>query len=492
MYLTTIAGGSGDTYQDVQGRTLILTGNDRLWSGRQVWTDGHYIFSFAQQADTPPNKPVISENNLIFPYLVSNSGQYKFFTKDFLIRELAKGYGDGIFVAGRKNSYLIADSVIYDFGNGRKFSSSYNKYKARDACVDADGNLIRLIEDNSNTGDYYALVYKNNDLIKKHTFQITQYSWVVWQFAKVRPDCSFYGLFYTYETPYTPWTETPKSTSGIYRQYKMNYQLVGAIDNIPQYHVTYTYSDSSASATILHYESDAQVYKEIAFYYDSKQGRKDVWVQTTTGGNVQSQDYIKDNQGLVQDPYKFEPPFMKFSDEAGFREGGADGYPKGLEYEVPTNTGIPIVTGNRPSPPYYYNGRFEMDTRYMDNCLSENTTITNLVVYVGEPVLHPKTVNTVSQPFDFPTSDNNATEPMHCHISGYFSVDWNCLGLHREHSGDFIRDALKIGGKTYFKMHYSSLYDSSGKIVVEMDSNNFRIKATGMGEILHKNISKIK
>ena len=152
MYLTTIAGGSGDTYQDVQGRTLILTGNDRLWPGRQVWTDGHYIFSFAQQADIPPKKPVTTEDNLIFPYLLGG-GQYKFFTKDFLIRELAKGYGDGIFVAGRKNSYLIADSVIYDFGNGTQFSSSYNKYKTRDACVDADGNLIRLIEDKNNTGE---------------------------------------------------------------------------------------------------------------------------------------------------------------------------------------------------------------------------------------------------------------------------------------------------------------------------------------------------
>ena len=87
MYLTTIAGGSGNTYHDVQGNTLILTGNDRLWPGRQVWTVGHYIFSFSQQADVPPNKPVISEDNLIFPYLTA-SGQYpnkmiyNFFTKD--------------------------------------------------------------------------------------------------------------------------------------------------------------------------------------------------------------------------------------------------------------------------------------------------------------------------------------------------------------------------------------------------------------------------
>ena len=492
MYLTTIAGGSGDTYQDVQGRTLILTGNDRLWSGRQVWTDGHYIFSFAQQSDTPPNKPVISEDNLIFPYLLGG-GQYKFFTKDFLVRELAKGYGDGIFVAGRKNSYLIADSVIYDFGNGGKFSNSYNEYKTRDACVDADGNLIRLIEDDSNTGDYYALVYKNNDLIKKHTFQITQYSWVVWQFAKVRPDCSFYGLFFTHETPYIPWSETPISANGIYRHYKMNYEYCGvSITDEPYYEETYTYSDSSTSAKIYHYESDAQIYKEIAFYYDSKQGRKDVWVQTTTGGNIQSENYGKDKDGTRLKTYTFIPTGYTFSPQAGFGvEVDTSDYPAGVYCEVPTDTEIPICTGNRPSSGRWDNN-FRSDLSTLDGYIVNNRTITSLVVYVGEPILHPKTVETVSQPFDFPTSDNNATEPMHCHVNSYFNVDWNCLGLHREHSGDFIRDALKIGGKTYFKMHYSSLYDSSGKIVVEMDSNNFRIKATGMGEILHKNISKIK
>ena len=71
MYLTTIAGGSGNTYHDVQGNTLILTGNDRLWPGRQVWTDGHYIFSFVQQADIPPKNPVISTVG-IYPFYNPN------------------------------------------------------------------------------------------------------------------------------------------------------------------------------------------------------------------------------------------------------------------------------------------------------------------------------------------------------------------------------------------------------------------------------------
>lgn len=493
MYITTIAGGSGDTYQDVQGRTLILTGNDRLWSGRQVWTDGHYIFSFAQQSDTPPNKPVISEDYLIFPYLVGG-GQYNFFTKDFLIRELAKGYGDGIFVAGRTDSYLIADSVIYDFGNGGKFSSGQEKDSIWDACVDADGKLIRLVS-KTETNKFQALVYKNNDLAKTYDLQAKDHGWITWQFAKVRPDCSFYGIFWTYESPDINWTETQQSTNGIYGHNEANYEFVGMVPgtSIPQYYVTYTESISSTTAQMYHYEADAQIYKEIAFYYDSKQGRKDVWVQTTTGGNIQSENYGKDEDGTRLDSYYFNPESNTFSPQAGFREVLPQSCPAGYYTEVPTNTGIPIVTGNKPSSPYYYNGKFQDDIAYIDYCLSNNVTITSLVVYVGEPVRHPKTVNTVSLPFDFPTSDNNATEPMHCHVNSYFNADWNCLGLSSKNSGDFVRDALKIGGKTYLKTKYSSLRDGeTGKTVVEMDSNNFRIKATGMGEILHKNISKIK
>ena len=96
MYLTTIADGSGDTYHDVQGNTLILTGNDRLWHGRTVWTDGHYIFASVQQSDITADMPIISRSNsLIYPYLAATDSQgladFKFFDKNFKTYALAKG-----------------------------------------------------------------------------------------------------------------------------------------------------------------------------------------------------------------------------------------------------------------------------------------------------------------------------------------------------------------------------------------------------------------
>ena len=498
MYLTTIAGGSGDTYQDVQGRTLRLTGNDRLWPGRRVWTDGHYCFSSMQQADVPADKPVITNDGLIFPYLTAYGSWpgkmiYKYFTKDFIKQELAVGYGDGIFIPGRKSSYLITDSLIYDLGSGKTFATSYDKDKTHDACVDVDGNLIRLIEDSDNSGEYYALVYRNNDLVKKHTFQITEYSWVTWQYAKVRPDGSFYGIYWTHESPNTKHSERPITVPGMYRQYQVSYTYSRTEGDATVYDVSYTYAEKYTDTTIIHYESEAASYKDIAFFYDSRNGeRKDVWVKTVTGGNVQARNYIKDENGNVKEPRTFDPHVNTMPSRAGYGiDDTCTNLPAGLYYDVEADTGIKECTGTVPAEPYFITAVFEHSKQAANSYLKKGVTITGLVVYVDEPLMYPQITDIQSQPFDFPTSDTDVTEPMHCHVKGYMSVDWNCLGLIGKNGSDFIRDSLKIGGKTYAKKEYSALYDASnGKEVVNMSQKNYRIKATGMKNVLHENIEK--
>jgi hypothetical protein len=79
---------------------------------------------------------------------------------------------------------------------------------------------------------------------------------------------------------------------------------------------------------------------------------------------------------------------------------------------------------------------------------------------------------------------------MHCTIDKDFTLNWQCLGVNGTME-NYIGDAVKIGGQTYFKMLYSGFCNQSGNVVItDMSPYNLRIKGTTMEETLRKNITK--
>lgn len=147
MYLTTIAGGTGDTYYDVQGRSLILIGNDRLYQGRNVWTDGHYCYSTVQMSDVPPQKPVITVGQKL--PVIGNNGALFVFNSNFRTCKMYQCSRNIVAFSNTKNNYAIAD----DSGNiytkkGKAFSISEN-------------NVCSLAIDDK---DVYALTAKSTNL----------------------------------------------------------------------------------------------------------------------------------------------------------------------------------------------------------------------------------------------------------------------------------------------------------------------------------------
>lgn len=497
MYLTTIAGGSGDTYRDVQGNTLILTGNDRLWPGRTVWTDGRYIFASVQQSDIPAGMPIISRSNsLIYPYLVATDPQqeladFKFFDKNFKTCELAKGC-NGYFVGGRCNSYIIGNTVIYNLGTGAIYNTQFSLEQTVDATVDNSGNLVRLIKKPESESCMFA--YRNNDLIK--TYDIPDIQGCA--LAKIRPDCSIYGLFVTHSKN-SPGRAVPEEVPAYYRQYTVNYVYMGDIAGTPKYGIQYDYVDCATTTTVTHYQSSEQVITYTIFYYDSrKEIKKEVFRRTDTGGNVKSEYYYEGSE-YTNYPFQFAPGnkitpgvYNGFTDNAGFilAKDSLDGYSAGYYINVPSHAGLTICVGSPPGGVYVDDSEFDDCKRKVAACLVNNVPITTVVAKVQASESYPQNVDVQSQPFDFPTSDDDSTEPMHCTIDKDFSVEWQCLGT-KGNLENYIGDAIKIGGQTYFKMLYSGFCDQSGNVVItDMSPDNLRIKGTMMKETLQKNITK--
>ena len=330
MHRAILASGDGINFRDSDGNALTAIGNVTYKAGDAVWTDGRCIYGW-----TRPNQP----NELQFPVggydcpwfeaggVYPSTAYVLPFARPRDMKKLCD-LGEwvtnsyGIFVAGEAACW-----IIYQSGEARKAvqvetgdeitlavpdRSSYTGTPyVYDACVDGEGNLLFLEVYNDTGGNHIGIAVHRNDEIIDTVESIEggeheDVSYCSPMALHLFDDGSFCGTLRENapdngllldEFSEVEMEELPIGAEGIITY---SYGPVAQFDDITEW--TITFSDWSTDYPIVHkftlqpfkdykavHRSRTGNYSGSLYYYDSEDGKSEIYKQTSDG--LYEQDY---------------------------------------------------------------------------------------------------------------------------------------------------------------------------------------------------------